>query len=190
MIKVAITGGIGSGKSLVCNLFKSYGVPVFNCDESAKEILYKNKDKIKDLFGESVFDGENINRKSLANIVFKNKDELKKLTNITFPLVEKEIYLFWEKYKESPYTIVENAILFETGAEKDFDVIITVSTDDETRLKRVMARDNSTVEEVKARIKNQIPELYKIQNSDYIILNDSVDDLKEQIEKIQKEILK
>jgi len=189
MIKAAVTGSIGSGKTTVCKIFEKIGIPVFNCDDVAKEMLYKNKDKIKDLFGESIFDGENINRKSLAKVVFNNKEELKKLTNITFPLVETEISLFWEKYKDNTYTIVENAILFETGGEKKFDIIITVTTDDETRLKRVMARDNSTIEEVEARLKNQLPELYKIQNSDFIIFNDFINDLEEQVEKIHKKIL-
>jgi len=184
MIKLGITGNLGSGKSTVCNVFKHMGIPVFNCDNSAKEMLYKSKDKIREIFGDSVFINDRIDTKVLANIVFNDKSEMKKITDITYPMVIQAMKSFFDENQDKPIVIVENAVLFEHKTESIFDYIITVTVNEETRFKRVMSRDNSSKEEIEARLKNQLPESYKIENSDFVIYNNYNDNLEEQVKKI------
>jgi dephospho-CoA kinase len=189
MLKIGLTGNIGSGKSTVATLFMKKGVPVFNSDNVAKNMLFANKDKIRNIFGDSVFNDEDINTKKLASIVFADKTELKKLTDVTFPLVEEELKRFYESFSDQPYCIVENAILFENESENEFDYIITVAVGEETRFKRVMARDNASKEEVQARLNNQLSEAYKMSKSHFVINNNDNADLDKQIEQIEKNIL-
>lgn len=171
MIKLAITGGIGSGKSLVCDSFKSAGVPVFNCDETSRRILYENKDKIVSIFGDGVLKDGNLDRPSLGRIVFADKEQLKKLTDILHPLVHIEMEKFYDKHKSENLCVVENAILFESGTQGNFDYIMTVAADEEIRIERAMARDKASREDVKMRIDNQLSQQYKIDNSNFVIYN-------------------
>lgn len=184
MKKIALTGNIGSGKTTVSHIFNDMGIPVFNSDNVAKEMLYKSKDKIVEIFGNSILSDENIDTKALAKIVFNDKSELKKITDITHPMVVSEMENFFKKNSDKDFVIVENAVLFESNSQDFFDYIITVTVNEETRIKRVMSRDKSTKEEVEERLKNQLPESYKIENSDFIIFNNDGDNLEEQVKEI------
>ena len=171
MIKLCVTGCLGSGKSTVCDTFKSVGIPVFNCDLESRRLLYENADKIISIFGKEVLQDGKLDRSLLGKLVFDNKDELKKLTDILHPLVHEEMEKFYEKYKSEPLCVVENAILFETGGEKKFDYILTVAADEEIRIQRAMQRDNLSREEIMMKINHQLSQEYKVKNSDFVVYN-------------------
>ena len=125
MMKIGITGGIGSGKSTVCGIFKNLGVPVFNSDEAARKLVNENKDvnlALRAAFGDDMFfsDG-NLDRKRLAKLVFNNPPELEKLNAIIHPLVYREFNKFCEEHKKAKYVVKEAAILFETKVHQHLD---------------------------------------------------------------------
>ena len=174
MIKVGITGGIGSGKSIICEVFKQLKVPVYNADVEAKNIINTDiavQKRIKEKFGPSVFSDNELNRKKLAEIVFNDSSALTKLNNIVHPVVNLH-FQNWLKQQESPYILKEAAILFESGTYKNMDYIITVDAPEKLRIERVMKRDGISEAEVKKRMKHQISEEEKIKLSDFIIYND------------------
>ncbi|MBN1926224.1 MAG: dephospho-CoA kinase [Prolixibacteraceae bacterium] len=177
MIKVAVTGGIGAGKSFICEIFNKLGIPVFNADHIARQLFDSNQEvrkKVIGLFGEDVYQPNGaINRKKLADLVFDDKIALSKLNDIIHPEVRKEFHE-WVKKQKAPYVIQESAIVFESGIEGNFDKIITVSAPEELRIKRVMQRDGMTREKVLERMKNQKNEKEKIMKSDFIIENDEI----------------
>lgn len=175
MIKVGITGGIGSGKTIVCFVFQRLGVPVYDADSRAKYLLTSNKlisDSIKDRFGNDLYTNETLDRKKLADIVFNNPDALKDLNSIIHPAVKKD-FEQWMKTIKAPYVIKEAAILFESGANKHLDKIITVTAPESLRIQRTMQRDNALEIEIKKRMSFQSSDEYKIQNSDFVIINDN-----------------
>lgn len=190
MIKVGITGGIGVGKSTVCKVFEHMGVPVFYCDDESKEILAKNIDKVKEVFGTDILNesGE-FDKSKLAAIVFNNKDEMKRLTDILYPLVDIALQNFYEKNKDAKICLVENAILFENKTESSFDKVITITADYLSRMRRVIARDKTTEQNVKSRMDNQLPESYKIERSNYVINNHDNCDIIKEVDKVYKQII-
>jgi len=191
MIKVAVTGGIGSGKTLVCDVFKNLGIPVFNADQSAKEIMDTDdaiKEKLISYFGADIFDNnKKLLRKRLAEIVFNNKISLLKVNEIIHPAVRKE-FEEWVNRQNTPYVIEEAAIVFESGLAHLFDKIITVSAPLGLRIKRVMNRDNVSRENVLDRIKNQETDKYRNERSDFIIVNDDKEMILPQIINIHSKL--
>jgi dephospho-CoA kinase len=170
---VGLTGGIGSGKTTVAEMFKSFGVPVYNADEEAK-ILMQNSDAIKheliDLLGESCYTDGQLNRSYIASQVFANQRLLEKINAIVHPKVATH-FEEWYSNQNTPYVIKEVAILFETKSQHLFDFIITVTAPIETRIQRVMDRDQKTKKEVMSVINNQLPDLEKINKSNFVIYN-------------------
>jgi dephospho-CoA kinase len=170
---VGLTGGIGSGKTTVAQMFKSFGVPVYNADEEAK-ILMQNSDAIKheliDLLGESCYTDGQLNRSYIASQVFANQRLLEKINAIVHPKVATH-FEEWYSNQNTPYVIKEVAILFETKSQHLFDFIITVTAPIETRIQRVMDRDQKTKKEVMSVINNQLPDLEKINQSNFVIYN-------------------
>lgn len=174
MIKIGLTGNIGSGKSTVSNIFKTLGVPLFYADKEAKELYSLDivKKEILIAFSTSAFNTEGqINFKSLAKIVFNNKTKLKQLTDILHPLVFSKYHAWAKENSNSPYSIHESAIIFEYGQQKYFDKIICVICPTDLRIQRAMKRDNTSFENIKQRIDNQMAESEKIKLSDFIIDN-------------------
>lgn len=175
MIKIGITGGIGSGKSTVCKVFKVLGIPVFNADEEARRLMQEDKnlvEKIKELFGEEAYLNNKLNRAKLAAMVFENKDLLQKLNALVHPAVGKEFIRWAAKQTDQPYVIKEAAILFESNAHRGLDYVITVSAPEKLRIERIMQRDGVSEEQVKQRMQNQWPERKKVQLADFVVVND------------------
>jgi len=195
MLKVGITGGIGSGKTTVCQVFEKLGVPVYYADQRAKELMEDDPElraEIKMEFGDNVYDaGGKLNRKLLADIVFKDEEKLVKLNSLVHPAVFKDNQSWNEVLakKGYPYTLREAALLVETGSYRTLDKLIVVSAPEDDRINRVMARDGSTREQVVARIKAQMPEEQKVKYADYIIYNDRVMDLVPEVTKIHIDLM-
>jgi dephospho-CoA kinase len=176
MYRAGITGGIGSGKSIVANLFSLMGVPVYNADTSAKRLMQDDpeiKKQIRDLFGNEAYQNGQLNTSFLSGAVFPNPEKLEQLNKIVHPATIKDANDWFEK-QNAPYTIKEAALLFESGSSKDLDFIIGVSAPSALRIKRVMDRNKITAEEVKKRMKNQIDEPIKMRLCDHVIHNDDL----------------
>lgn len=193
MLKVGITGGIGSGKTYVSNLFNlDYKIPVYNSDLEAKRIMNTNQtiiNQLIDWYGNSVYFNNELNRKFLADIIFNNKEELKKVNNLVHPIIEDDFHNWTKQYRHLTYVLFESAILFDTDFHKKLDYIINVYSVQPTRVARVIRRDNTTLEKVLERIKNQKSDSELNRLSDFIIRNESEDDLHNQIRIIDKKLL-
>ncbi|MGB3144750.1 MAG: dephospho-CoA kinase [Maribacter sp.] len=173
MIKIGLTGGMGSGKSTVAQMFRDLGIPVYNSDERAKELMRtakKIRKKIIDLLGESSYHGDELDRSYIAKKVFQDKPLLAKLNSIVHPAVRKD-FLKWADTQESEYVLQETALLFENNAQKLYDRTILVTAPQELRLERLLKRDESSKEELLARMDNQLEDDAKIKLADFIIEN-------------------
>ena len=192
MIKVGITGGIGSGKTYVCNVFEKMGVPVFYADEEAKKISESNAViiKIVETFGASILDIDNkLDRKKLSERVFSNPHELQKLNAIIHPLVKKRFENWLEEKGDKKYILKEAAILFETGLDKEMDSIITVIADKETRIERVKKRSNLTGEAIEKIMASQWSDEEKTKQSSFVIINNANELLLPQIISIHNALI-
>lgn len=189
--KVAITGNIGSGKSLVCKIFNHIGINTFHSDEETKKLYFlpEIKKEIISRFGEEVYftDGS-LNKKLLSYHLFQNKEALQFIEDLLYPKLN-QVFDEWCKRQTSGFVLFESAILFEKNFDKQFDKIIFVSAPEVVRLKRAMERDNCDEENVRSRMRLQWDEETKISKSDYIINNDGVEMLIPQVMKINSEIL-
>ncbi|MEI7523168.1 MAG: dephospho-CoA kinase [Mariniphaga sp.] len=190
MRKIGITGGIGSGKTTVCEIFKLLGIPIFHADQEAKYLQNNDliiKNQIIKLFGEDIYTSEEIlDRQKLATIIFNNKQALFAINEIIHPAVRQRFQNWTEKFQAVPYSLYEAAILFESGYASDFDLNILVLANEKLRIERVINRDGTTEEIVKQRIRNQIPDNEKIKLADFIIENNADNLLIPQILKIDK----
>ncbi len=193
ILKIGVTGGIGSGKSVVCKIFSSLGIPVYDADTEARKLVDTNekiKTKIKKEFGSDLYDSSgHLDRKRMAAKVFNNKAALERLNSIVHPAVIKDSEEWIKQYKDAPYTVREAAILFESGTYKDLDKIITVIAPEELRIKRVMERDHKTKEEILSIILNQSGDRKKIKQSDFVIVNDERKLLLPQVLAIHEKLL-
>lgn len=173
MLKVGLTGGIGSGKTTVAKIFETLGIPVYYADEAARQLMNTDGELKKELirhFGTEIYRDHELDRKYLASIVFSNKEKLELLNSLTHPVTIRDAEL-WMKKQTTPYVIKEAALLFESGAAANLDAIIGVSAPQDLRVKRVMERDGATVEEVMTRISRQLDENMKMKLCDHIIQN-------------------
>lgn len=192
MLKIGITGGIGSGKSLVCDVFRKLGVSVFNADLAAKHLMNNApgiKQKIIDTFGANVYLKDNsLDRKKLASIIFNDKIALEKINAIIHPEV-RDFFDTWAEQQKTAYVIQEAAILFETGQIEQFDIIVLVTAPIDIKIERVMQRDKISREQVMDRMKNQLPDNEKISKSDFVIVNDGQQMLLPQILNIHNKFI-
>jgi dephospho-CoA kinase len=174
MLKIGITGGIGSGKTTVAKVFETLGIPVYYADDAAKQLMNTDealKQKIKEQFGEESYENGLLNRKYIASIVFNNPDKLAILNSLTHPATIAAANE-WIGKQTSPYILKEAALLFESGSDKGLDYIIGVSAPYALRLQRVMQRDNTAAEEVEKRMARQLDEEKKMKRCNFIIVND------------------
>jgi dephospho-CoA kinase len=186
MKTIAITGNIGSGKTTVSRIFESTGIPVFYADEEAKK-LYSNTEvllKVKSLFGENVFENNIISYRKLAELVFNDPESLKKLESVIHPLVATAFKQWAEQQKNRDCVIMENAVLFEGGFDKLFNVIIVVTCPEPIRLQRIIERDRITEGAFFQRARYQWDEKIKILRSHFHIVNDDIAPVLPQVWKI------
>jgi dephospho-CoA kinase len=175
MIKVALTGNIGSGKSTVVHIFSTLGVPVFYADKEAK-LLYNDdniKKAVREYFGDIVFDQyHEVDFNLLASKIFSDESALRKINEIIHPGVFRRYASWAEQNSDVAYTLHEAAIVFENHLEGHFDAVINVSAPEHIRMERVIKRDGVSTDQFFARAKNQWPEEEKNKKSDFIIVND------------------
>jgi dephospho-CoA kinase len=173
MLKIGLTGGIGSGKSTVAKVFEVLGIPVYYADDAAKRLMNEDEALKQELlahFGKDTYINGVLNRAHLSKLVFNNKEKLELLNSFVHPATVADATQWFSK-QSSPYVIKEAALLFESGTADGLDRIIGVHAPETLRIKRVMDRDNVTAEEVKRRMNNQMQESIKMKLCDYIIEN-------------------
>lgn len=175
MLKVGVTGGIGSGKTIVCQVFKTLGISVYNADNEAKKLMLSEavKQPLIAKFGKETYQEDgNINRAHLSGIVFNDKEKLAYLNSIVHPAVFHHFDEWIKAHNNEPYIIKEAALLFESDSYKSLDKVITVSAPKELRIARVLSRDNLDKDAIEQRINNQFSEEKRLELADYVIIND------------------
>jgi dephospho-CoA kinase len=176
-LKVAVTGGIGSGKSSLCNVFKNHGYAILSSDLTAKEIMIHNaevKKQIIKCFGKESYISDKLNIQHLSKEVFSNPEKTIQINSIVHPATIREIQKQIEKeFEKKDIVFVESALIYEAKIHKNFDFVILVYSDDNEKITRVTKRDNVNPDSVIARINNQIPDEKKKTRADFIINNNS-----------------
>ncbi len=193
ILKAGITGGIGSGKTTVCKVFETLGIPVYYADYHAKQLMVNDPRLvagIKKLFGpESYFEDGSLNRPYVAGEVFGNDEKLRRLNRLVHPAVAEDSERWHHAQEKVPYTLKEAALLFESGNFNNLDKVITVFAPEELRIKRVMERDEATEESIRARMAKQMPEEEKIKRADFVVHNDGKHSIVEQVLDIHHKLL-
>jgi dephospho-CoA kinase len=190
ILRVGLTGGIGSGKSTVAALFKVLSIPVFDSDDWAKKLMNSDETLIsalKSAFGRGVYEDGTLNRSLLAQRVFANRRELSKLNALVHPAVARS-FDQWSSRQDAPYLIKEAAILFESGSDRSCDKTIAVIAPKALRMKRVMERDGIGREAVLSRMNNQWSDDKISKLVDYVVNNDGHEVLISQVMKIHEEL--
>lgn len=189
---IGLTGGIGSGKTTIAKMFAAKGIPVYIADEEAKKLMNKSEMiiAIEKIFGKEIINNGKINRTLLAANVFNDQAKLLALNQIVHPAVKEDFKSWLQKYQDFPYVMKETAILFETGGNKDCDFVITVIAPLSERISRIIKRDNTTLQSIQDRIKNQFNDDFKIAHSDFVIQNTTLEATENQVDKIVKALNK
>lgn len=188
---IGLTGGIGSGKTTVAKMFAALGVPVYYADDEAKKLMNTSpiiRESLISLLGEETYKNGDLDRKFMADKIFNDKVLLEKANAIIHPRVA-EHFQTWVADQDHSYVLKEAAILFESGSYKQCDQVIMVTAPKETRLLRVMKRDNASREEVEARMKNQWDDSKKIELADFILQNDQISDTQKQVEALHRQLM-
>ena len=192
-MNIGITGNIGSGKTTICKLFETIGIPIYYADTEAKKLMTEDavvREQVKLLFGVKAYlnDGS-LDRKYIGGIVFNNPQMLSRLNYIVHPAVKRHSAQWAKNQKKAAYTLKEAALLIESGNHQSIDKIIVVTAPLDVRISRVMQRDGVSKEEVLARDSKQMPEAEKVAFADFVIKNDGNTSLIKQVHKIHLEIL-
>jgi dephospho-CoA kinase len=193
MLRIGVTGGIGTGKSVVCQIFETLGAPIYNADTRAKALYTENEDLKTALivrFGNIVYEGDELNREFLGTKVFNNEAELKWLNSLVHPLIFTDYEVWCKRHQKALYTIKEAAIMIESGSDKNVDVLVAVAAPEELRIKRVMARDGISEAAVKARMAKQMPQEDLIKQCHFVIQNDEKESLISQVLALHKRFIR
>lgn len=188
---VGVTGGIGSGKSTVCRIFQSFGIPVYDADQRAKALYIESenvKSQVIELLGERAYKSDKPDKEYIANQVFGDNSKLEKLNQIIHPAVKSD-FEDWYHSQNTTYVIKEAAIMIESGSYKQCYKLILVTAPKELRIKRVVERDNTSADEVEKRMSNQMTDDEKRAYCDFEILNDGNSSLIEQVRDIHRQLL-
>jgi dephospho-CoA kinase len=191
MMVVGLTGGIGSGKSTVAKMLEELGVPVYNSDIEAKNLMVTSKvlkRKIVALLGEQSYSKNELNREYIASLVFNDRALLQKLNEIVHPAVRKH-FIKWSKKQDHPYVVQETALLFENGSNYLYDKTILVTAPKDIRVARIVARDGSTKQQVLQRIQNQLGDEQKLALADFVIENIDLDRTVIKLRELNKALL-
>lgn len=191
MLRIGLTGGIGSGKTTVARIFQSLGIPVYSSDLEAKRLMREDasiREAIRNEFGEDVFSNHLPDTRKLASIVFQNPEKLEKLNQIIHPATIADAKAWMLKHK-APYVLKESALLFESGAADGLDLVIGVYAPKALRIQRVMQRESADRETVLARMKRQIDEELKRRLCDRVIINDEQQPLLQQVLNLHQELI-
>jgi len=175
MLKIGLTGNIGSGKSLVAQIFSTIGIPIFDADQQAKTVLNEPLilKKVLNVFGNSIFTNDSIDREKLASLVFNNPYLLKQLNDIIHPAVRSKFEEWYKNHLDKAFIIYEAAILFESGYYKNLDLMITVFSSPQLRIQRVINRDKISRKLVQERMQNQWTDIRKNELANFVINNNS-----------------
>ena len=190
MYKVGITGGIGSGKSTVCDILRELDVAVYNSDVRAKELMTESvslRQALVERFGEEVYNAEGLNRAYLSQRVFGSASELEALNAIVHPAVMAD-FDCWAEAQQGNYVVLESAILFEAQLENRVDVVVSVMAPESLRVERAMQRDGASREQIMARIKAQMSDDERSDRSKYAIVNIDLEELREEVEQLHRRL--
>jgi dephospho-CoA kinase len=191
MLKIGLTGGIGSGKSTVAKVFETLGIPVYYADDAAKRLMHEDAAlqlKIQEQFGEAAYTNGQLNRKYIADIVFTSPEKLELLNSIVHPATLQDAER-WMQQQTTPYAIKEAALIFESGAQEHLDYVIGVYAPTPLRIQRTMQRDGVTREEVIARMDKQIDETIKMRLCDFVVTNNEQELLTPQVVALHQQLL-
>jgi dephospho-CoA kinase len=188
---IGLTGVIGGGKSTLADKLRAEGFEVYDSDMEARRLQNEHpviREQLIELFGEDIYTEQGLNRSVIASKVFSDKNLLLKLNKVVHPVVEAHFKNWVDKNSSNKFVFVESAILFESGFNKFVDKIIVITASEEIRIKRVMKRDGSTVEQVQARMASQISEDFKTSKADFIIHSDDNMPLLDKMRRILHEL--
>lgn len=188
MIRVGVTGGIGSGKTYVCNRLKDKGIPVYNCDDEAKRLMQEDpniRKQLSSLIGNSTYIGGRLNKQAVAAFLFANSYNGKAINSIVHPVVKQD-FAKWAEKQNAPLVAQECALLYEACFQDTVDVVIVVNAPVEVRMERAMRRDKATRQQIEARMRQQLDDEEKARRADHIIVNDGKADIDQQIDNILK----
>jgi len=192
MILLGLTGGIGSGKTVVAKLLQVMGIPVYDSDSCTKELYETDltlKDSMIELFGPDLYMGGQLNRRMLAERIFSDATMLKQVNALVHPAVMRDFGKWTSIHLFSPAVVMESAILYEAGLDNQFDVILCVSAPEVVRIARTSNRENMTSKSIKARINHQLPEAELVRRANYVIINDGAHALIPQVQQLLNLIL-
>ena len=190
MYKVGVTGGIGSGKSTVCDMLAARGIAVYIADTEAKRLMSSDealKHDIVALFGDDAYLNGELNRAFLASRVFCDKEALQRLNSVVHPAVMRD-FAAWAEAQEGDYVVLESAILFEAGLEASVDATVAVMAPVELRLERAMRRDGADREKIEERMRNQLSDDERSERAKYAIVNIVLEDLEDDVEQLHRRL--
>ena len=191
ILKIGLTGGIGSGKSTVAQIFEVLGIPVYYADLAAKKIMNEDKElrsAITNIFGEHAYENNMLNRKYISSLVFSDPVKLQQLNALVHPATKKDGEA-WMKQQTSPYAIHEAALIFEAKVSDRLDQVIGVSSPIELRIKRAIERDKVSREEVLKRMDQQLDEKIKLSKCDFVLINDEQQLIIPQVLELHKKLI-
>ncbi|MEM9076581.1 MAG: dephospho-CoA kinase [Bacteroidota bacterium] len=192
MMIIGLTGGIGSGKSTVAKMFEVLGIPVYDSDMQAKQLMSQSKKirkAITQLLGKNAYQDGGLNREYIAKKVFSDKSLLEKLNKIVHPAV-REHFLDWAEKQESEYVIQESALIFENANEDFYDALILITAPIEKRIERVTKRDGSNANDVMKRIKNQMEDTSKMEMAHFHIENMDLETTRKEVLRVHDTLMK
>jgi dephospho-CoA kinase len=191
MLKIGLTGGIGSGKTTIAQIFEVLGIPVYYADTAAKDLMNRDpelRNRIISAFGPEVYKEGSVDRAYLGELVFGDPEKLARLNAIVHPATLLDA-AGWMQNQKTPYVIKEAALIYEAGLEKFLDYIICVTAPESLRLERVMNRDRVPAEKVLQRMQQQMDEKEKVSRCDFVIINDGKQALLPQVLAIHETLM-
>lgn len=193
MIRIGITGGIGSGKTYVCQLLQQRGIPVYHCDDEAKRLMTESpliRRRLTQLLGADAYTPSGLNKPLIARYLFADQRHAERINRIVHPVVRQDFLLWTEQQQDAPLVVQECALLFESGFQDTVDVTVEVYAPLHLRLQRAVQRDQAIPEQIQARMAQQMDEEEKRRRADFCVLNDGTADLDAQLTQLLEQIAK